>query len=237
MIKPRKFTSTLLSIEELNPKLRLFTFSAPEGFKFNAGQYVMAMIPAQGNLLKRQYSIANPPNQANHIHLAITKVQDGAGSNYFFDLKPKSKVDFMGPMGLFTIRQGELEQGATFISTGTGIVPFHSMIKELLSQKCKSKLTLIAGYRHEKDVLFEKEFKDLAVNCKNFNYYQILSKPQNPNYKGFKGHVEVLVHHNWDQINGDTFYLCGLKEMVEETRNLLQNKGIPKPQIRMERYD
>jgi len=33
-----------------------------------------------------------------------------------------------------------------------------------------------------------------------------------------------------------TFYICGLKEMVLETQELLRNKGVSKERIRVERY-
>lgn len=238
MQKPIRFKSKLLSIEEINHKLRYLRFGSPDNFSFKPGQYVLANIPTEsGKTLKRQYSLANPPGTKGYFELIITLVDDGPGSSYFFGLNEGDEVDFMGPMGLFTIREGELEQGATFISTGTGIAPFRSIVQDLAEKSCPEQLTIIAGYRYEEDALFEDEFKELSEKCKNFNYYQILSKPRDPKYTGFKGHVELLVHHAWDQIKDNTFYLCGLKEMVEETRNLLLSKGVAKEKIRFERYD
>lgn len=238
MIKPIKFKSRLLHVCEACEKTKYFKFSIPNDFTFIPGQYVLATIPTTGDKpIKRQYSIASSPATKDHIELAITKVDYGPGSTHFFRMKKGDEIEFMGPMGLFTMRENELQNDVVFISTGTGIAPFRSMSEHLLKSGFSNKITVIAGYRYEEDILYEGEMMRLNDEFDNFEYLRILSRPRLSAYEGPKGHVEILINEHWEDLKDRTFYICGLKAMLDETCKLLETKGIPKDRIRFERYD
>ena len=61
--------------------------------------------------------------------------------------------------------RGSLDS-VTFIATGTGITPFRSAIHHLLEEGFQNPITLLAGYRYEKNSLYDKEFKELVDSDK-----------------------------------------------------------------------
>jgi ferredoxin-NADP reductase len=65
----------------LSPNVRELTFAVGQDFGFEPGQWVNLFFPefrnAQGNPLKRAYSIASAPRNDGTFELAVTRVTDG----------------------------------------------------------------------------------------------------------------------------------------------------------------
>ena len=135
-------------------------------------------------------------------------------------------------MGTFIVK--DLSRDLVLISTGTGIGPFKSIISYLLENDFKNKIILLTGYRHEEDILYEKEFKNLKEKYKNFSYEIILSK-NNDNETSENGYVQKLVEKYLNP--SYNYYICGLKEMVNSVKDFLLEKGVPKENIFFEKYD
>jgi len=74
------------------------------------------------------------------------------------NLKEGDRVNVMAPMGHFFLKENAKEQDIVFVSTGTGIAPFRSMIPMLLAEDHFKTITLIAGYRHEEERLYHDGF-------------------------------------------------------------------------------
>jgi ferredoxin-NADP reductase len=112
-----------------------------------------------------------------------------------------------------------------WIATGTGIAPFISMLKS-----DKGKLgKLIHGVRSSEYFYFE----DFLKSTLKENYIQCCSSCQHADY--FNGRV---THYLKDQnlIPDKKYYLCGVAEMVVETRDLLISKGVSFKNIFSEIY-
>ena len=101
-----------------------------------------------------------------------------------------------------------------------------SMIPEILG-KTNKKVTLITGYKSEKDVLYNKEIKNFEEKYNNFSNYTILSESQ--------GRVQSLIESKFDK-NAD-YYICGLKDMISSVNLLLLKKNILGKNIYLEKYD
>ncbi|MBI5389865.1 FAD-dependent oxidoreductase [Candidatus Woesearchaeota archaeon] len=229
------FSGKLLAVKELAPEVRHFVFEVPSTFTFLPGQYVFVQIPlSDGKHLKKPYSIASSPHQQGTLELCLNLVKGGQGSGYLFQLKRGETVDFTGPMGRFTIHGPD--KPAIFIATGTGIAPFRSMISTLLTSGKQQSFILLAGYRKEDSELYGDTFRELAREHRNFSYHSIISQPH-PTSAGKKGRVQLLVEKYLPPLFTGDIYLCGLREMVDETTKLLLSKGIDESRIHFERYD
>lgn len=229
MPKVMKFESEVLESKQVSPGVMIFRFSKPIDFSFEPGQYVSVIISINGAIERRSYSISGMTDE--YIETAVDKVEHGRVSPWIHELKKGDKVTIQGPLGVFVLKNDAVEKENVFIATGTGITPFISMISALLS-KTKKKVMLLAGYRHEEDVLFAEELKALQ-KYPNFSYHVILSQPNH----GEKGYVQDLLEkYVSDDFSGD-FYLCGLFNMIKDVGQLLTKKNIPKERIIFERYD
>src|SRR3990167_11351528 len=98
-----------------------------DAFDFAAGQYVSLKVAEDGT--RRSYSIASAPN-TKVIELLVDVGPMGAGSRYILGLKLGDSVEVLGPLGRFTLPPSLKK--VLFVATGSGIVPFRPMIRELL---------------------------------------------------------------------------------------------------------
>lgn len=251
--KIHRVISKVINNENIAPAVKHLTISIPKDFDFYPGQFISMILNKDGREIKRPYSIASKSGLP-YIELCIKILQNGLGTPIIGKMKKEDEVDILGPMGDFIIK--DFSKDLVFISTGTGIGPFRSMIFHLLENdnenkenNFKNKIILLTGYRYEEDILYDKEFKNLQEKHKNFFYETILSKttPEEDkqkeknenNYNNNKenGYVQNLVKNYLDNSGNKHYYICGLKEMVNSVKDLLLTNNIPKENIFFEKYD
>ena len=228
-----RFTSELLEIENVNEESKILTFSVQENFIFKAGQYMTMAFYKDGKRMLRSYSICSSPSKKGKIKVYFKKVKEGFASNKLFNMKIGEKIEMKGPSGFFAV--DSKEEDIFLISSGTGFGPFRSIVLDLLENGFNKKLILIRGYRTEKDLCCKRELDNLKSKHSNFVYYDILSQPKSQYYL-LKGRVQKFIPQFLPKDFKGKFYLCGLKEMVLESRETLEKLGISKDKIFSERY-
>lgn len=225
----------LVSFREMAPEVRHFLFEAEGANKldFIPGQFVSFTADVEGKPITRAYSLASAPSSDNHFELCLNRVQDGKLSPKIFDLAPGDTIQMTEPLGTFTLR--EPARDSILIATGTGITPFRSYLQATLPKGAPN-FTLLFGVRYESHLLYRDEFEALDRQHPHFRFWPTLSRPA-PTWSGRSGHVQA---HLSEAIAGRTdldFYICGLKQMVDEVRAMLKDMGFDRKQIRSEKYD
>jgi len=229
------FESKILKIKSLSPSVKYLKFSLPKNFEFKAGQYLSLSIFADGKKLRIPYSLATVPNN-KFAEFCIKLVKDGKSSKFIENLRKNDKIELFGSAGKFIINEDSKKKDLIFISAGTGISTFISMIPELLRNGFKNKIILLKGFKNENEILYEKEFLKLQKKYKNLEFHNILSNPKAKNFED-KGYVQdFLDKYTPKNFKGD-FYLCGLKEMIDIVVKELENKAIKANRIFFEKYD
>lgn len=233
--KPHRFEIVLKDSFEIAENTRNFTFTVPEDFTFIPGQFLTLTVETdEGEKLNRSYSIASIP-QKGEIQFCIKELNEGSGA--VFDLNEGDKVQVIGPMGKFAVEESDSDK--VFVTVGTGIAPFRSMIPALLAKDNETKIDLVAGFRYEKSALYHYEWESLAKDNKNFKYHEIISKPEKLETK-MEGHVQDILEDLFEQdqkgMKQKEFYLCGMGEMVKSTRDFLKRNGVSEEQVHFERY-
>ena len=227
--KIHRFKSKILDVKSITPNTKHITISTPEDFDFYPGQFISIILDKEGREIRRPYSIASKPTP-NSLDLCIKILEKGLGTPIIDKFKVGDEIDVLGPMGAFIIDKESLNKPLILISTGTGITPFRSITHHLLENNPQQIITLLTGYRYEKDVLYEDEFKELVDKNENFSYHRILSQ-EGEN----KGYVQKLIDENFDP-DAD-YYICGLKDMVNSVKEHLEELGVQKENIFFEKYD
>ena len=187
-------------------------------FEFKAGQYLVLNVP--GEYKAREYSIYSPED-APHIDLLIKEVTNGEISKELKYLKIGSKVEITGPFGFFVLRDNKQNQPnhLTFVATGTGISPFHSII--------------LSNPDLEYEVIHGVKYSYEAYDSSDYSvgrYTVCTSKDQKGNFFG-----RVTQYLKEKEIRNDSiYYVCGNSGMVNEVTEYLEKMGINPENIRTE---
>ena len=76
----------------------------------------------------------------------------------------------------------------------------------------------------------------MARTHAHFRFWPTLTRPD-AGWKGRQGRVQAHLMEATGERRDVDFYLCGLKEMVDEVRGLLKGQGFDRKQILYEKYD
>lgn len=231
------FTTTIENVKDIGTNdSRHFRLAFEPGtvFEFDAGQFVNIIIPAPEKTFKRPYSIASSPTWQGFIDICWKKVSGGSATAYLWTLKAGDKLDIQGPLGRFTL-PAELPQRVVFVSTGTGIAPFRSMMHCLLEKKAPVEIINIFGNRYEDDILYREEFEKLEAENSRFKNVFTVSRPKN--WTGETAYVQEMLRKHVAADPGTRIYICGLTAMILEVEKAALELGFDKKQIHYEKYD
>jgi len=226
----------LIDSREIAPGVRHFGFEAlgVERLEFVPGQFTSFTAVIEGKEITRAYSMASAPSGTNRFELCLNRVEPGHLSPRLFDMKPGDRIEMRQPLGTFVLRR-QAPRDSIFIATGTGIAPFRSMLQAHLNVSSPA-FTLLFGVRYESHLLYRAEFERMALTHTNFRFWPTLTRP-NSGWKGRQGRVQAHLAEAIGDRSDLDFYLCGLKEMVDEVRALLKGQGFDRKQIFYEKYD
>jgi ferredoxin/flavodoxin---NADP+ reductase len=191
-----------------------------KGMEFEAGQHILLGEPV--NIHKREYSIYSGTGDES-LEVLIKEVENGLVSKQLKKLKPGDMLEIEGPLGFFSIDPEMIKQKRKFlfVASGTGISPFHSMIKSIPEMDYQ----LLHGVRFAEEA-YEKHVYDPE------KYILCTSRDE----KGdFKGRVTDYIKQNEFDKN-TVCYFCGNFNMIREAMNLMEKKGIPPAQLHAEVY-
>jgi CDP-4-dehydro-6-deoxyglucose reductase len=200
---------------------------------FIPGQFVSLTGTVNGKKITRAYSIASAPGADTRFELCLNLVHEGAFSPSLFAMKPGSAVDMVPPLGTFVLRNPPRD--SILVATGTGIAPFRSMLKAHLSATSPA-FTLLFGVRYEASLMYRAEFEAMASRFSHFRFCPTLTRPD-PSWTGRTGRVQAHLKELIGERRDLDIYLCGLKLMVNDVRNMLKEMGFERRQILYEKYD
>ncbi|MBK8557147.1 MAG: oxidoreductase [Lewinellaceae bacterium] len=237
------YNATVSRIEYYAPDVRRFWLSMPDGERlaFRAGQFITLDLPIGDKRLQRwrSYSIASAPDPEGNaaLELCIVRSGDGEGTRYLFDeVQEGSNLRFKGPDGAFYLPEA-LGQDVVMICTGTGIVPFRSMLLDLQQRKFPHQnIHLIFGTRYENGILYQEEMERFKATLPGFQYDIVLSRE--PEWDGYQGYVHQVYLEQYAEKRPDVqFYICGWSNMIDEAvANLMVKLGYDRTQIHFELY-
>ncbi len=234
------FQFKLLSTQMLTPSVKQFFISNIQqpSFDFIPGQFITIHFEHSGKMLKRSYSIANPPTNDHSIEFAASHVESGPGTDYLFNLKPEDTLQVSGPFGRLILKE-ETPKRYIFVATSTGITPYRSMISRLqqrLEAHPELSIVVLEGVQTQHDLLYADDFLRWAAQTPRVIFRGFLSREQCNEPHLHHGYVQ---HGFADlQLNPteDHVYLCGNPAMIDDAFQLLQNQGFSSQHIIREKY-
>ena len=184
-----------------------------------AGQCFSIGVPQVA--INREYSIYSGSSDPYYDFL-IRRVPGGIVSNALSNLKEGEVVDLWGPFGAFTLDEDLISKKKfVFIASGTGIAPFHSFIRTYPNLDYK----ILHGIRYETEQYNSDDYRRKS-------YIPCVSRPSST---GKPIRVTDLIE-DFEVRDNEIFYLCGNRNMINDSISLLRHKGVNGNQIFTETF-
>ncbi|MHC3939286.1 Ferredoxin--NADP reductase [Paenochrobactrum sp. BZR 201-1] len=230
---------TVLEVHHWTDRLFSFRTTRDQGFRFQSGQFIMIGLEVEGKPLLRAYSIASSIYDEQMEFFSI-KVPNGPLTSRLQHLQVGDKI-LAGKKPVGTLLYDNLLPGKNLwlLSTGTGLAPFMSIIRDLEVYERYEKVILVHGVREVAELAYkdfitkelpEDEFLGEMVREKLI-YYPTVTREA---YKN-QGRMTDLIRSGklfsdinmsaFDQEN-DRMMLCGSPEMLAEMREILEGQGL-----------
>ncbi|KAF0805845.1 flavodoxin reductase (ferredoxin-NADPH reductase) family protein 1 [Alcanivorax sp. S71-1-4] len=229
---------TVTSVRHWNDTLFSFTTSRDPGFRFKNGYFTMIGLEVDDRPLLRAYSIVSA-NYEEELEFFSIKVPDGPLTSRLQNIKVGDQV-LVGRKPTGTLVADHVLPGKNLylLSTGTGLAPFISIIKDPEIYDHFDKIVLTHGVRFASELAYqeliekelpEHEFFGEVVRDKLIYYPTVTREP----YRN-QGRLTDLMESGklysdigLPEINPDTdrFMLCGSPAMLKDLTALLDARG------------
>ncbi|PSP55847.1 phenol hydroxylase [Halobacteriales archaeon QS_1_67_19] len=214
---------TVTSVYQMTPDVKQFVLES-DGyrFEFKPGQHTQIHFEEDGEEVVRPYTSTALPG-TGRLTLAIKRYPDGTASTWMHDREPGDTVEIEELGGNLYLRS--LDADVVFLATGTGLTPMIPMVKQYLREGTGT-ARLFFGETEEEDLFYRETLDQLAADHPDFEVVYVLSEAGD-DWDGPEGHVQEHLADHLEQFGGRDYYVCGVPEMVVETEEHLDERGVP----------
>lgn len=158
------YAETVVSVRHYTDRLFSFRITRPQSFRFRAGEFVMIGLPNADKPVFRAYSVASP-TWDEEVEFFSIKVPGGPLTSELQKIAPGDTV-LMRQKATGTLVLDALTPGKRLfmISTGTGIAPFASLIREPETYEKFEQVILTHTCRDRAELAYGVEIYEQAVN-------------------------------------------------------------------------
>lgn len=233
------FAETVTSVEHYTDRLFKFRITRPASFRFRSGEFVMIGLPNAEKPVYRAYSIASP-SWDEEIEFFSIKVEDGPLTEHLQKIAVGDTI-LMRKKPTGTLVNDALLPGKRvyMFSTGTGIAPFASLIRDpetydkfdevILTHTCREVSELTYGKELVAEILDDPLVGEMA-NGRLHHYCSVTREDYD-----FTGRITDLMKSGklfedlgMPRINPeeDRGMICGSMAMLNDTKEVLEGFGL-----------
>lgn len=232
------FVERVISVQHYTDELFKFRISRPASFRFRSGEFIMIGLPNAEKPVFRAYSIASP-SWDEELEFFSIKVPNGPLTEHL------QKIEVGDPILMRKKSTGTLVNDALLpgkrlwmFSTGTGIAPFASLIRDpdtyekfdevILTHTCRT----VAELKYGQDLV--EQIKDdplVGEFAGGLRHYCSVTRQDFP----FRGRITDLMSSGklFDDLNVpkitseiDRGMICGSMQMLKDTKQMLESFGL-----------
>lgn len=232
------YAETVVSVRHYTDRLFSFRITRPQSFRFRSGEFVMIGLPNAEKPVFRAYSIASP-NWDEEIEFFSIKVPDGPLTSHLQKIVPGDTV-LMRQKATGTLVVDALTPAKRLfmISTGTGIAPFASLVRDpdtyekfeqiILTHTCRDHAELAYGVE-----LFDALAEDPLIGeltHGRVTLYSSTTREITPRM----GRITRLIENGRfytdlgiEPLNPETdrVMICGSMHMLKDVKDLVEGLG------------
>jgi ferredoxin/flavodoxin---NADP+ reductase len=211
---------------------------------FEPGQYMTIGVHTEGKILQRPYSVASSARRTDEgYEMYVRLVPVLRFTTALWRLPVGHRMRMIGPKGKFMLEPDD-QRTHLFISTGTGIAPFISMMRTLLEDGAPRRAVILHGVSYVSDL----GYRELLEGWRDAGEYPLeyvptVSRPNdaaNAGWAGRTGRVEANIASVCDELGltpgNSVAYICGNPEMIVTAESQLLARGYGEAQVKTELY-
>jgi len=229
----------VLAVRHWTDTLFSFTATRSSGFRFLNGQFAMIGLEVDGRPLMRAYSMASA-NHEEQLEFFSIKVADGPLTSRLQRIQEGDTI-LVGRKATGTLIADNLIPGKRLLllSTGTGLAPFASLIKDPEVYDRYETIVLVHGCRQVSELAYGEELVARLRDDELFGpllsekllYYPTVTREPFRN----RGRITDLITSEQLfadigqsplDIETDRIMMCGSPGMLEELRQLFETRGL-----------
>ena len=228
----------VLSVHHWTDKLFTFTTTRDPALRFSNGHFTMIGLMVEGKPLLRAYSIVSS-NYEDHLEFLSIKVPDGPLTSRLQHVQPGDAI-VVGrkPTGTLLIDHLTPARRLYMMSTGTGLAPFMSIVRDPATYERFDEVILVHGVREVDELAYhdllvkhlpQHEFLGEMVS-RQLRYYPTVTRESYRNM----GRITELIRSGklFTDLDvppldpaDDRVMICGSPTMLADTRELLDARG------------
>lgn len=229
---------TVTKVHHWNDTLFSFNTTRNQGLRFKNGHFTMIGLEIDNKPLLRAYSIASA-NYEEEMEFFSIKVQDGPLTKHLQNLKVGDEI-LVGTKPVGTLVSDHLLPGKNLylLSTGTGLAPFMSIIKDPEIYEQFDNVILTHGVREVSELAYQHFIEEELPNNEYFGdvvrqklkYYPTVTREDFRN----QGRLTDLMESGKlfsdlglpePNLENDRFMLCGSPSMLKDFCKILDDRG------------
>jgi len=228
----------VLTVHHWNEIVFSFRTTRGDGLRFENGQFVMLGLPVDGKPLMRAYSIASA-NHDDFLEFLSIKVKAGPLTSRLQKIIPGDEVLVSRkPTGTLVLRDLKPGKRLYLLSSGTGLAPFMSLVKDPAVYETFESVILVHGVRYRSELAYrdfiewdltQHEFLGEQVR-KQLIYYPTVTRE---NFR-YRGRITTLIDTGklFEDTGlppldsrSDRVMICGSSAMLKELSKMLDVRG------------
>jgi ferredoxin--NADP+ reductase len=231
-------TEQILSVKHWNDTLFSFRTTRDPALRFRNGQFVMIGLKVNDKPLMRAYSIASA-NYEEHMEFFSIKVQDGPLTSLLQNVQPGQQILVSRkPTGSLLLDDLKPGKHLYMFSTGTGLAPFMSLVKDPDMYERFEKIILVHGVRMTSELAYEQYLSEELPNDELFGellrdkfiYYPTVTREPYRNRGRLTDLIEsgkLFTDIGLPPLNPETdrAMICGSPTMLADTSRILDERG------------
>ncbi|MBF91382.1 MAG: ferredoxin--NADP(+) reductase [Rickettsiales bacterium] len=227
----------VIDVHHWTDKTFSFKTTRDMSFRFKNGEFAMIGLEIEGRPLLRAYSVVSP-NHENHLEFLSIKVPNGPLTSRLQYIKNDDEILINSkPTGTLVCDYLLPGRNLFLLSTGTGLAPFMSIVRDPETYEKFDKIILTHTVRNPKELAYEDMLKKLnsdeiysEVTKGKFVYFNTVTRDKWPR----TGRITKWIRENklWNEVGVDRFdpkqdrvMICGSEDMTNELKSMFEKLG------------
>ncbi len=220
--------SIVCKLSEIVPfeeNVRLFKLdTGGEDFPFHQGQFI-SLAGSDGK--SSYFAIASPPSLKGSFEILVKR--GNSTTDYLFSRSVGDMISISGPQGKGFALDPYVGKNLLFVGVGTAIAPLRSTLLTALERRNDfNRISFLFGTLTPNHIWFGDEMDEW--HQKGAEVHITVTYPDET-WDRHSGFVQDILRQSKDPLHETVVYLCGMKEMVEETTKVLKERSIPEEMI------